>query len=68
MFIQVKNVASLFKILQVFEYFLAILETSLFAATCKNSLSAKCISAAHYMCKDADIFRETITSSKQILH
>jgi hypothetical protein len=34
---------------------------SLFAATCNNSPSARCVSAANRECKDVSNFRKTIT-------
>jgi hypothetical protein len=41
--------------------------SSLFTANCYNSPSAGCVSAVNHMCKDSDIFRKTINSSKKIL-
>jgi hypothetical protein len=43
------------------------LNSSLFAATCNNSPSAECVSAANRVSKDGDIFRKMIASLKQIL-
>jgi hypothetical protein len=40
---------------------------SLLIATCKNSQSAICVSAANQVCKDVSIFRKPITFLKQIL-
>jgi len=40
---------------------------SLLTATCKNSSSDRCFSAANLVCKDVDIFRKTVTSLKLIL-
>jgi hypothetical protein len=39
----------------------------LFTATCKNSPTARCVTAANRVCKDSDIFRTSIISLKQIL-
>jgi hypothetical protein len=36
-------------------------------ATCKNSPSARCVSAAYHVLKDLDIFRKPFTSLKKIL-
>jgi len=36
-------------------------------STCKNSPSARCVSAANHVRKDLEIFRKTFTSLKQIL-
>jgi hypothetical protein len=42
--------------------------SSLFTATCKDSPSARCVSAVNCVCsKDVDTFRKTIISLKQIL-
>jgi hypothetical protein len=38
-----------------------------FTATCKNSTSARCVSAANLLCKDVNIFSKTISFLKQIL-
>jgi hypothetical protein len=37
----------------------------LFAATCNNSPSARCVSAAKRVCKDARIFRKYVTYFKK---
>jgi len=39
----------------------------LFAATWKNSQSARCASAADHLCTDVDMFIKTFTILKQIL-
>jgi hypothetical protein len=39
----------------------------LFTATCNNSPSARCVLAANHVCRDVDIFRQNITSLRQIL-
>jgi hypothetical protein len=41
--------------------------SSLITATCNNSPSAGCVSAAKLVCKDVYSFRKHITSLKQIL-
>jgi hypothetical protein len=41
--------------------------SSLFTATCRNCPSARCVTAANYVCKATVIFGKPITSLKQIL-
>jgi hypothetical protein len=41
--------------------------SSLFTATCKNSPTARCVTAANRVCKATDIFSKHIASLNQIL-
>jgi hypothetical protein len=54
--------------LPVLEYLYAILGTTLFFATSKNSPTERCVLDAKLVFKDADFFRNPITLLKQILN
>ena len=40
----------------------------LFTVTCKDSFSARCVSAANIVCRDVDIFRKSLTLLIQVVH
>ena len=42
--------------------------SSLFTATCKNSPSARRVSAANHLCEDVGVLRKGISYLEQILH
>ena len=66
--ISVINVARLFCTLPVFDYLYAILGTTLFFATRKNSPTARCVLAVNLVFNDVDFCRNPITLLKQILN
>jgi hypothetical protein len=64
----VQNVACLFlDLTSIRVLFRNFRNSSLFAATCKNSPSARRVSAADLLCKDVDILRKPVISLKWLL-